>query len=136
VERRSADACTTKVAVVEITVAFYIGIDGGGSKTTCVVGDEVSVLATAVAGPSNITRVGEVRARESLHEAIRQACAAAKNRSATKFIEGCVGVAGVGHGEIASAVGRMIAEVMTGEIEVVGDMEIALPSRFWERGRA
>jgi N-acetylglucosamine kinase-like BadF-type ATPase len=125
VERRSADACTTKVAVVEITVAFYIGIDGGGSKTTCVVGDEVSVLATAVAGPSNITRVGEVRARESLHEAIRQACAAAKI-DPRQIHRGCVGVAGVGHGEIASAVGRMIAEVMTGEIEVVGDMEIAL----------
>jgi N-acetylglucosamine kinase-like BadF-type ATPase len=113
------------VAVVEITVAYYIGIDGGGSKTTCVVGDEVSVLATAVAGPSNITRVGEVRARESLQEVIRQACAAAKI-DPRKIQRGCVGVAGAGHGEIASAIGRIIAEVVAGKIEVVGDMEIAL----------
>ncbi|MFZ0420659.1 MAG: BadF/BadG/BcrA/BcrD ATPase family protein [Candidatus Sulfotelmatobacter sp.] len=111
--------------MVEITVAYYIGIDGGGSKTTCVVGDEVSVLATAVAGPSNITRVGEVRARESLHEAIRQACATAKI-DPRQIHRACVGVAGAGHGEIASAVGRIIAEVVAGEIEVVGDMEIAL----------
>jgi len=87
VERRSADACTTKVAVVEITVAYYIGIDGGGSKTTCVVGDEVSVLATAVAGPSNITRVGEVRAARIAARGDSAGVRCGENRSADKFIE-------------------------------------------------
>jgi N-acetylglucosamine kinase-like BadF-type ATPase len=111
--------------VIEITVAYYLGIDGGGSKTTCAVGDETSVLATALSGPSNITRVGEVRARESLHDAIRQACAAAKI-DPRQVHRACIGVAGAGRQEIASAVHKIIAEVIAGEIEVVGDMQIAL----------
>jgi len=106
-------------------VAYYLGIDGGGSKTTCAVGDEVSLLGSAVAGPSNIIRVGEVRARESLHEAIRQACAVAKI-DPRQLHCACVGVAGVASEEVASAVRKLIAEVIPAEIEVVGDMQIAL----------
>jgi len=63
--------------VLEITVPYYLGIDGGGTKTTCVVGDDTSLLTTATAGPSNIVRVGEALARESLQQSVRQACAAA-----------------------------------------------------------
>lgn len=111
--------------MVEITVAYYLGIDGGGSKTTCAVGDEVSLLGSAVAGPSNIIRVGEARARESLHEAIRQACAAAKI-DPRQVHRACVGVAGVASEEVANAVRALIAEVVAAEIEVVGDMQIAL----------
>jgi N-acetylglucosamine kinase-like BadF-type ATPase len=111
--------------VIEITVAYYLGIDGGGSKTTCAVGDEVSILGSAVTGPSNIIRVGEVRARESLHQAIRQACAAAKI-DPRQLHRACVGVAGVASEDLANAVRKLIAEVIPAEIEVVGDMQIAL----------
>jgi glucosamine kinase len=112
-------------------VAYYLGIDGGGSKTTCVVGDESSVLATAVSGPSNITRVGEARARESLHQAVRGACAQAKidPRQLTRV---CIGAAGAGREEIASVVRKMAAEMIPGDIEVVGDMEIALQAALGE----
>lgn len=110
-------------------MAYYLGIDGGGSKTTCVVGSELSLLAQAIAGPSNITRVGEVRARESLHQAIREACLNA--RIEPRQIErACVGVAGAGRAEVASAVRKIITELIAGEIEVVGDMEIALDAAF------
>lgn len=106
-------------------MAYYLGIDGGGSKTTCVVGDETSQLGAAVAGPSNITRVGEARARESLHEAIRRACSAAKI-DPRLVGSACVGVAGVSSKDVAERVRKMIAEVISGKIEAVGDMEIAL----------
>jgi len=53
---------------------YYLGIDGGGTKTTCAVGDENHLVAMATAGPSNVVRVGEVKARESLQQAVRQAC--------------------------------------------------------------
>lgn len=92
-------------------------------------GDESTLLATVTAGPSNITRVGEVRARESLHEAIRKACAAAAI-DPRQLRRACVGVAGAGREEIATAVRRIIAELIPGEIEVVGDMQIALESAF------
>ncbi|MCU1300150.1 MAG: ATPase, BadF/BadG/BcrA/BcrD type [Candidatus Sulfotelmatobacter sp.] len=110
-------------------MAFYLGIDGGGSKTTCAVGDESSQLATAVAGPSNITRVGEVRARESLHQAIREACAAAKI-APQQVQRACIGVAGAGRTEVARTVRTIVAELISGEIEVVADMPIALEAAF------
>ena len=106
-------------------MAYYLGIDGGGSKTACVLGDDHSVLVTVTTGPSNITRVGELRARESLHAAIRQSCAAAKiHPQEVQSI--CVGAAGAGREEVASIVRKIVAEVIAGEIQVVGDMQIAL----------
>jgi glucosamine kinase len=110
-------------------VAYFLGIDGGGSKTTCVVGDESSLLATVTAGGSNITRVGEAGAREALQQAIREACLAAGIDS-HRVLRACVGAAGAGRSEIASTVRKMVAEIIPGEIEVVGDMEIALAAAF------
>ncbi|HXC42628.1 MAG TPA: BadF/BadG/BcrA/BcrD ATPase family protein [Candidatus Dormibacteraeota bacterium] len=110
-------------------MAYFLGVDGGGSKTTCAVGDEVSLLARVTTGPSNINRVGETRARESLHQAIRQACEAA-GIDPRQVQCACVGVAGVGNEETARAVRKMVAEIMPAEIEVVGDMQIALEAAF------
>ncbi len=110
-------------------MAYYLGIDGGGSKTRCAVGDESALLATVAAGPSNITRVGEARARESLHQAIHEACAAAKI-DPRQLRRACIGAAGAGREEIASIVRRIVAEVIPGEIEIVGDMRIALEAAF------
>ncbi len=110
-------------------MAYYLGIDGGGSKTTCVVGDESSVLATVTAGASNITRVGEAGAREALQQAIREACLAA-GINPQQVLRACIGAAGAGRPEIASSVRKMVAEIIPGEIEVVGDMEIALTAAF------
>jgi glucosamine kinase len=110
-------------------VAYYLGIDGGGTKTTCVIGDENSVLSKAVAGGSNITRVGEARARESLHRAVHQACDAAGINS-SELRRACIGVAGAGRQEVADAIRSMIAEIVAGEIQVVGDMPIALEAAF------
>lgn len=113
-------------------MAFYLGIDGGGSKTTCAVGDETSLFARATAGPSNITRVSEVRARESLHQSIRDACTAAA-MSASQVRSACIGAAGAGRPEVASAIRKIVAELISGDIEVVGDMPIALEAAFGER---
>jgi glucosamine kinase len=112
-------------------VAYYIGIDGGGTKTRSAVGDESSVLAKVVTGPSNITRVGEAGAREALHKAIREACAAAKI-DVSEVRRACVGAAGAGRTEVASLVRRIVAEVISGEIEITGDMPIALEAAFGE----
>jgi N-acetylglucosamine kinase-like BadF-type ATPase len=110
-------------------VAYYLGIDGGGSKTTCAIGDERSALATSIAGPSNITRVEEARARESLHQVIREACGKAKINP-SQIDCACIGVAGAGRQEVAGVVRKMVAELLNGEIEVVGDMAIAMVAAF------
>jgi len=113
-------------------VSYYLGIDGGGTKTTCVVGDESQVLATATAGPSNIVRVGEAQARESLQQSVRIACAAAGITPA-EVAHTCIGGSGAGRPEIAEIVRRYLAEILSTGIDVVGDMQIALEAAF-DRG--
>jgi N-acetylglucosamine kinase-like BadF-type ATPase len=116
-------------AVIENSVAYYLGIDGGGSKTKCAIGDDTTTLASATAGPGNITRIGEARARESIHQAITQACAAAEI-SPQQITSACIGAAGAARQEIAEAVRRFAAELIPGKIKIVGDMEIALQAAF------
>lgn len=110
-------------------MAIYLGIDGGGSKTTCVVADNDLVLSAATAGGSNITRLGEARVRESLHAAVREACALAKV-DPVKVQSTCVGLSGAGRREVREAVARMLAEVVPGPLVVVGDIEISLEAAF------
>jgi N-acetylglucosamine kinase-like BadF-type ATPase len=110
-------------------LSYYLGIDGGGTKTTCAVGDESRTLATATAGPSNIVRVGEAQARESLLRSVRQACAAA-GITMTQVSRTCVGGSGATRPELAEFVRSALAEVLTTPIDVVGDMQIALEAAF------
>jgi len=108
---------------------FYLGIDGGGTNTTCAVADESSVLATATTGPSNVVRVGEVKARESLQQAVRQACAAA-GISPREVSHTCIGASGAGRPEVAAVVASALAEILPPAIDVAGDIEIAHEAAF------
>jgi glucosamine kinase len=113
-------------------MAYYLGIDGGGTKTRCILGDDTTVLATAVSGGCNIVRLGEAKARESLHTAIRQACSFAK--ISTDQIRGiCIGAAGAARPEVAAKLRGLIAELnpeFANSTLVVGDAEIALQAAF------
>lgn len=110
-------------------MAIYLGIDGGGSKTTCAVGDGNSLLATATTGPSNIIRVGEDEARTSLESAIRQSCAAAgvTPDSVTRV---CIGMSGGARPQTSEVVRRIVSELVACEIDIVGDMVTALRAAF------
>ena len=108
---------------------YYLGIDGGGTKTTCAVGDESRLLATATAGGSNIIRAGKTQARESLHQSVHQACAAA-GITPTQVARTCVGGSGAARPELAAIVRNILAEILSSPIDVVGDMEIALEAAF------
>ena len=120
-------------------VAIFLGIDGGGSKTSCLIGDETSVLGTGTAAGSNMVRVGEAQARESLASAIRQACTVARVKP-SEITRVCVGLAGAARAEVSQPVRAMISEIISGEgmhrsvnpgeIIVVGDMVIALQAAF------
>ncbi len=110
-------------------MSIFLGIDAGGSKTTCVVGDETSVLATATTGGSNVIRWGEAEARTQLHEGMRQACASA-NVKLADVRRICIGMAGVVRPVIGSTVKDIVAEVFKGDVEIVGDMVIAMEAAF------
>jgi glucosamine kinase len=114
-------------------MAYYLGIDGGGTKTRCVLADETMVLATAMSGGSNIVRLGETQARETLHTAVRQICATA-NISPAQISAICIGAAGADRPAIAAKIRMILVELISEtahetalpKIEVVGDMTIAL----------
>src|SRR5271170_3349460 len=112
---------------------YFLGIDGGGTKTRCVLGDATVVLATAMSGGSNIIRQDEQQAREALHSAIEQVCAAARISSG-QVSAICVGAAGAARQETAEAmrgiVAKIIPELPPTRIDIVGDTEIALESAF------
>ncbi|MBV9573091.1 MAG: hypothetical protein JOY93_03485 [Acidobacteriales bacterium] len=107
----------------------FLGLDGGGTKTSCVIGDERSVLGSGSAGGSNIVRLGESVTRNSLATAILSACEAAKV-SPAQITNACLGLAGAINPEIREAAHRLASEIIPGKIEIVGDMEIAFEAAF------
>ncbi|HTT25222.1 MAG TPA: BadF/BadG/BcrA/BcrD ATPase family protein [Candidatus Sulfotelmatobacter sp.] len=108
---------------------YYLGIDGGGTKTTCAVGDATHVLASATAGPSNIVRVGEAQTRQSLTHAVRQACAAC-GITPDQVLRTCVGASGAARPELGAILRSILAEILPSPIDVVGDMETSLEAAF------
>ena len=110
-------------------MAIFLGIDGGGSKTSCLIGDETSILGSGSAAGSNLVRVGETQAREALATAIRQACAVARVVP-SQIQRVCVGLAGAARPEIRDRVLQIVSELIPGDVEVVGDIVIVLHAAF------
>lgn len=110
-------------------MALFLGIDSGGTKTECCLGDEHGVLGQGSAGSSKLARVGEIAAGAALQAAIEQACAAAGAKPAD-ICRTCIGMAGASHPETADTARRLLSEIVGGEVEVVGDMVIALHAAF------
>jgi glucosamine kinase len=110
-------------------VAIYLGMDGGGSKTAWAIGDEHSLIARGVLGPSNFVRVGEVKAREALLAAVAQACAAA-GVQASDVRSTCLGLAGAGKAHIKAWAHSIVSEHLLGKIQIVGDMVTAHEAAF------
>ena len=110
-------------------MAFYLGIDGGGSKTSCLIGDDNAILGRGTASGSNVVRVGEGEAREGFAAAIQQACTEAR-LAPQQITRTCVGVAGAARPQISEIVRRLLSELVSGEIEVLGDMTVALEAAF------
>lgn len=108
---------------------LFLGIDGGGTKTRCVVSDENSVLGSGSGSGCNIVRLGEACARDSLSGAIHEACVQA-GVSPQQITRTCAGLSGAGDDGIASLAQRLLIGMLGGAIEVIGDMEIALESAF------
>ncbi|MFZ0687223.1 MAG: BadF/BadG/BcrA/BcrD ATPase family protein [Terriglobales bacterium] len=112
-------------------MAYFLGIDGGGTKTRCVLADEATIIAKAMTGGSSVIRCGEQPAREALHMAIRRVCSDA--RISTGSIRAvCIGVTGAARSEIAETIRRIITELIPApaKIDVVGDHIIALEAAF------
>ncbi len=107
---------------------FVLGLDGGGTKTDCVLMDEAgAVLARSMAGPSNPLRVGFGVALASIREAARQAIAQAKLPADSKAAAVCAGLAGAGPPESAEKIRALLAaEFEQSKVQVCTDLDLAL----------
>lgn len=108
---------------------FFLGIDGGGTKTRCVVGDESSELGRGSSSSCKVQKVGEACARDSLSTAVHEACVQA-GVSPRTISRTCAGVTGAGRPNIARLMRELLASVVGGQIEIVGDIEIAFEGAF------
>lgn len=106
---------------------YYIGFDGGGTKTECVLTDAGGgVLAQAVAGPSNPLRIGFEEAFSSLTAAADHVLGAAKV-DAAQITAACAGLAGAGRKHVVKRVMAYLVEMLPNAVvQVTTDLEIAL----------
>jgi len=108
-------------------MGFFLGIDGGGSKTECVLADESGAVLARATGPGgNLREVSAELLGRHLHEVFETLRRSAALERFQPVIV-CAGFAGA-----SDAKARMMAEKILKELlqprflYVVGDMEVAL----------
>ncbi len=106
---------------------YVLGLDGGGTKTECVLMDvEKTVCAEGRSGPSNPLRVGFGGALAAVCEAARWAMQDAKV-APDDIAALCAGLAGTAAIEAARKVKKLISEEYPGAIvHVCTDLELTL----------
>ncbi|MEH2212226.1 N-acetylglucosamine kinase [Nostoc sp.] len=78
-------------------MSYVLGIDGGGSKTICVLMDDLrQVLSRGEAGPSNYQSIDIEATLQSIQSAIHNAVEAAIITNSVNIDAICLGLAGVG----------------------------------------
>jgi N-acetylglucosamine kinase-like BadF-type ATPase len=110
-------------------VTLFLGIDGGGTKTECVVGDSERVLGSSVEGTIKIKKVGANAAGQALETAIQTACEQAGVRP-TQIARTCIGLAGSSIPEVADWAYSVLKQLVSGEVSVVNDTLIAHRAAF------
>ena len=115
-------------------MGLYIGIDGGGTKTKCVLADDqLKILAEAEAGPTNPLAVGVDKSSEILFKLVQNVTRKTSVRS-IEFV--VIGLAGAGRKMIAGEIENRLKlltkrkKVSIKNIKVLSDVEIALEGAF------
>jgi N-acetylglucosamine kinase-like BadF-type ATPase len=108
-------------------MAYFLGFDGGGSKTDCVLLDaNGAVIGEGRSGPANPLRCGYDRAFDSLRESAAAALTTANIRpSDIKHV--CAGLAGAGRRSVVRRIMVFLArEYPRAVARVATDYEVAL----------
>jgi len=110
-------------------MAFYLGIDAGGTKTICAISDGGEIVGKGASGTIKIKKVGVEKARIALEETLARAFDAAKV-APEQISASCVGVAGAGLPEVVDWTRTNMHGLVPGPLKVVGDSDIAHESAF------
>jgi N-acetylglucosamine kinase-like BadF-type ATPase len=111
----------------KMTRSYFLGIDGGGTKTRAVLIDENRrEIARAVSGPSNYHSVGQAAAQASLGQAIGRVLASAR-RTADDVQAIGLGMAGVARPDDHQTLRSMLAGIAAfPRVAITHDAEAAL----------
>ena len=110
-------------------MAFYLGLDAGGTKTTALLGDESRILARAVGGSIKPLRVSIEQAQQNLRALLAE-IAHLSGVDLRQVTASCVGTAGLRLPQTDGWMRQIISNCAGGSIEVCGDEEIALDAAF------
>jgi N-acetylglucosamine kinase-like BadF-type ATPase len=110
-------------------MSTFLAIDGGGTKTQCLLADESRVLARATTGTVKLMRVSEQEASERL-QAMLAKVASAAGVSLTHITRTCFGLAGLSSPAVRAWASRALCKSVAGELLLCGDEEIALDAAF------
>ena len=108
---------------------YFVALDGGGTKTECWVADESRVLGQSSGPTVKIMNVGEQAATAGLRTVVREALGAA-GVTGDSIACTCFGLAGSSSAEVREWAEATLRELVSGEIIVTGDEQIALDAAF------
>src|SRR4051812_21915019 len=108
-------------------MGIYLGLDGGGTKTSALVVDETGLeLGQGVGGPGNIANNEDGALRRSLRAAVSAALTAADLPESARFAGVCAGVAGFSAPHRLEAFDALLrAEIDADAHKVVPDYTVA-----------
>ena len=113
-------------------MAYFVGLDAGGTNTRCWIGDSTRVLGSAETGTVKLMNVGETVATARLRELLESAAGDA-GVSLSQVARTCLGLAGVSSPSTLAWAKATLGDVVAGELIVCGDEAIALDAAFGDR---
>jgi glucosamine kinase len=109
---------------------LFLALDGGGTKTRCWVADETRVLGAAAGATVKLMAVWEETATARLQELLREGAASA-GVALDSVTRTCIGLAGSTSPAVRAWAESTLAAMVSGEVLVCGDEEIALDAAFY-----
>jgi glucosamine kinase len=110
-------------------MSLFLAVDAGGTKTRCLLADETRILGRATTGSIKLMRVGEAEASSRLRAMLTEVSLAA-GVDLNEVSHTCVGLAGLGIDAVREWAEREISEVVSGDLLLAGDEEIAFDGAF------
>ncbi len=110
-------------------MAYYLGLDAGGTRTECALAQDDTILARASSGTIKILRAPVDEAEKNLDDLLRT-ISADSGIALDSITCTCVGLAGFPVTRVVDWVRQELHARVDGEILLAGDEEIALDAAF------
>jgi len=113
---------------------FFVGIDGGGTKTKCVcVNEKLKIISQVDAGATNPHTIGFDKSADRLFNLIKQASLKANVKTIDSVV---IGIAGIGRAEHSEKLLKILiansgpTDVHWKKLNILSDAEIAIEGAF------